>query len=62
MISSTELEDHQVYVCRASLTGATITNCTASKECDQLQVLIRVKDPLAALWPFVGIVIEVSFI
>jgi len=58
-ITSAELEDRQVYVCRATLQGVTVKNCTASKECDQLQVLIRVKDPLAALWPFVGIVIEV---
>jgi len=59
LISSAELEDRQVYLCRATLKGATVKNCTASKECDQLEVLIRVKDPLAALWPFVGIVIEV---
>jgi len=58
-IKTAELEDRQVYMCRASLKGAVVTNCTASKECDQQQVLIRVKDPLAALWPFVGIVIEV---
>jgi len=58
-IKAAEVEDRQVYLCRATLQGATVNNCTASKECDQLEVLIRVKDPLAALWPFVGIVIEV---
>ena len=37
----------------------TIEDCGASKECDESQVLLRVKDPLAALYPFVGIVAEV---
>ena len=36
-----------------------IEDCEASKECDKSQVLLRVKDPLAALYPFVGIVAEV---
>ena len=36
-----------------------IDDCGASKECDESHVLLRVKDPLAALYPFVGIVAEV---
>ena len=36
-----------------------IEDCEASKECDESEVLLRVKDPLAALYPFVGIVAEV---
>ena len=36
-----------------------VDDCEASKECDESQVLLRVKDPLAALYPFVGIVAEV---
>lgn len=62
IIKNLQLEDRQIYVCQAVLKEPTqnfIKNCTASKECDQVETLIRVKDPLAALWPFVGIVIEV---
>ena len=36
-----------------------IEDCLASKDCDESHVLLRVKDPLAALYPFVGIVAEV---
>ena len=36
-----------------------IEDCEASKECDESEVLLRVKDPLSALYPFVGIVAEV---
>ena len=36
-----------------------IEDCGESKECDESHVLLRVKDPLAALYPFVGIVAEV---
>lgn len=42
--------------------AAPIEDCEASKECDESEVILRVKDPLAALWPFVGIVAEVSII
>jgi len=61
-IKDVELEDRQIYVCRAVLQEASqseIKNCTLSKECDQVEAILRVKDPLAALWPFVGIVVEV---
>jgi len=60
-IKNVQLEDRQIYVCQAVLkdTETLIKNCTASKECDQVETLMRVKNPLAALWPFVGIVIEV---
>ena len=37
-------------------------NCAdpSNKDCDETHTLLRVKDPLAALYPFVGIVVEVS--
>ena len=39
----------------------TTDNCAedTNKECDETQTLLRVKDPLAALYPFIGIVAEV---
>ena len=47
---------------KALLVGSSATedcNEASNKECDESQVLLRVKDPLAALYPFVGIVVEV---
>ena len=37
-------------------------NCAelSNKDCDETHTLLRVKDPLAALYPFVGIVAEVN--
>ena len=37
-------------------------NCAdlSNKDCDETHTLLRVKDPLAALYPFVGIVAEVG--
>jgi len=59
-ITKSQLADRKVYICQAKLEKAeTIEDCGASKECDESQVLLRVKDPLAALYPFVGIVAEV---
>jgi len=61
-ISDAAIEDRKIYTCRAVIVEAAandIKNCTASKECTEVETLLRVKDPLAALWPFAGIVIEV---
>jgi len=61
-IKDTALEDRKIYTCRAflkELAATEIKNCTHSKECAEIETLLRVKDPLAALWPFAGIVIEV---
>ena len=60
------LFDCDLYYCdlmQALLVGSSATeDCkeASNKECDETQVLLRVKDPLAALYPFVGIVIEVE--
>jgi len=59
-ITKSQLADRKVYICQAKLEKAEeIEDCEASKECDESEVLLRVKDPLAALYPFVGIVAEV---
>jgi len=61
-LSPVYTDDRQIYICQALLVGSSATeDCkeASNKECDETQVLLRVKDPLAALYPFVGIVIEV---
>jgi len=61
-ITDTHLMDRQTYICLATLKGleeAEVTDCQISKHCDQSESLLRVKDPLAAVWPFCGIVVEV---
>lgn len=61
-IKDAALEDRKIFTCRAflkELADTEIKNCTFSKECAEMETLLRVKDPLAALWPFAGIVIEV---
>jgi len=61
-LSPVYTDDRQIYICQALLVGSSATeDCkeASNKECDETQVLLRVKDPLAALYPFVGIVVEV---
>ena len=55
-------EDRQYYVCQAVLAGETVEECNTpeNRNCDEEFTLLRVKDPLAALYPFVGIVAEVK--
>jgi len=56
------LTDRQVYICQAILAEAeedVAEDCEESKECDEVETILRVKDPLAAVWPFIGIVAEV---
>ena len=36
-----------------------LEDCKESKHCDRTETILRVKDPLAAVWPFCGIVVEV---
>ena len=54
-------EDRKIYICQAVLSEGTEdnTDCSESKECDEVETILRVKDPLAAVWPFCGIVAEV---
>ena len=61
IISPAFTEDRQYYVCQAVLAGESAEECNMAenKNCDEEKVLLRVKDPLAALYPFVGIVAEV---
>ena len=52
----------QVFICRASVVGTEqedLDDCDKSKHCDSTETILRVKDPLAAVWPFCGIVVEV---
>lgn len=61
-IVDTEVSDRRVFICQASLKEAessALANCKESKHCDRTDTVLRVKDPLAAVWPFCGIVVEV---
>eukprot|EP00092_Neocalanus_flemingeri_P078701 GFUD01097943.1.p1 GENE.GFUD01097943.1~~GFUD01097943.1.p1 ORF type:complete len:304 (+),score=80.61 GFUD01097943.1:49-960(+) len=62
-INNAFLEDRKIYICQAILKDSEEDidedDCKESKECDEVETILRVKDPLAAVWPFVGIVVEV---
>jgi len=60
-IKNAYLEDRKIYICQAILkdTDEDVEDCKESKECDEVETILRVKDPLAAVWPFIGIVAEV---
>jgi len=60
-IKNAYLEDRKIYICQAVLkdTEEDIDDCEESKSCDEVETILRVKDPLAAVWPFIGIVAEV---
>lgn len=60
-IKNAYLEDRKIYICQAVLKDSEEDNenCEESKECDEVETILRVKDPLAAVWPFIGIVAEV---
>jgi len=61
-IKDTDKTDRRVFICQASVVGIDseeLEDCTESKHCDRTETILRVKDPLAAVWPFCGIVVEV---
>jgi len=61
-IKNAFLEDRKIYICQAVLKEAEedVEDCEESKEsCQEVETILRVKDPLAAVWPFIGIVAEV---
>lgn len=53
--------DRKIFVCRARVNGTTLVGGSCEKDpfCDQIETILRVKDPLAAIYPFLGIVAEV---
>merc|ERR1712203_1179988 len=62
-IKDTDKTDRRVFICQASVVGTDLDleDCkdSKSKHCDRTETILRVKDPLAAVWPFCGIVVEV---
>jgi len=61
-IKDTDKTDRRVFICQASVVGTDVEeleDCEDSKHCDSTETILRVKDPLAAVWPFCGIVVEV---
>jgi len=61
-IENAQMEDRAVYICQAiaiELVNEREYDCEDSTYCVSEETLLRVKDPLAAIWPFAGIVAEV---
>jgi hypothetical protein len=61
-IDNAQMEDRTVYVCRAFAKESENDDdliCDESPNCEEVFTLLRIKDPLAAIYPFIGIVAEV---
>jgi hypothetical protein len=63
-ITNATLEDRKIYSCRVIQKEKELNfndewSCDADPFCGETEALLRVKDPLAAIWPFIGIVAEV---
>lgn len=62
MIDDAQLTDRNIYICQAIARDSqneTGYSCDKVKFCEEVSTILRVKDPLAAVWPFLGIVAEV---
>jgi len=61
-IANAQIEDRAVYMCQAIAAESQDLvdyECEDEGFCEEGETIMRVKDPLAAIWPFAGIVIEV---
>merc|ERR1740128_596741 len=61
-IANSQIEDRAVYMCQAIAAESQDLvdyECEDESFCEGGETIMRVKDPLAAIWPFAGIVIEV---
>lgn len=66
IVDNVNATDRKIYTCRVVKQSEEINpeeikseDCTKAVPCFETESLLRVKDPLAAVWPFIGIVIEV---
>lgn len=64
LLDKVNTTDRKIYTCRVvkkemESDDIKSEDCTKAVPCFESESLLRVKDPLAAVWPFIGIVIEV---
>lgn len=61
-ISNVQTDDRAVYVCQAVAIESKDDEdlvCSETENCEEVFTLLRVKDPMGAIYPFIGIVAEV---